>query len=547
MIGVIANPEDRAVVHEFFELFKVQWEFYRVGCQYEVLLCAGDESFDETAAGIVLLYAARELPCDAGQKVQIQPPGRTYCDASLLQKRVPIYASSLVFPDQTTKGLVDPESRQPLTYLRELPGGVMVRIGYDLFTEVRILLTTGQPATNAEIPSLDLHVAFLREMMLAHGASFVEIPPVPAGYQLIACLTHDVDHPCIRRHKFDHTTFGFLYRAIVDSLLNFLRGRRSFRHVLKNWIAAVKLPFVFLGLAEDFWSQFTDYTSLEKGRPSSFFIIPFRGQPGSTDDGPAPAKRAAAYGAADIAAQLAYVRTAGCEIALHGIDAWRDRMAGIGELKEICRVSGSRATGVRMHWLYFNQQSPALLEAGGAEYDSTVGYNQTIGYRAGTSQVYKPLECVRLLELPLHIMDTALFYPNYLHLSSSDAARHVGGILEHAVRSGGVVTVNWHDRSIAPERLWGDFYVYLMNELQERGAWFASAKDVVSWFRQRRLADFDSLSRQIERGQEFAVVEVGKGLPGLRVHVHNSRKRRSSNTAAVVSTSPLSAARVSRS
>ena len=56
-----------------------------------------------------------------------------------------------------------------------------------------------------------------------------------------------------------------------------------------------------------------------------------------------------------------------------------------------------------------------------SHYDSTVGYNETIGYRAGTSQVFKHPDVDHLLELPLHIMDTALFYPSYMNLSDDQA------------------------------------------------------------------------------------------------------------------------------
>jgi len=66
--------------------------------------------------------------------------------------------------------------------------------------------------------------------------------------------------------------------------------------------------------------------------------------------------------------------------------------------------------GVRMHWLYYSQQSAASWRPLARLYDSTIGYNDTIGYRAGTTQVYKPLDANRLLELPLHAMDTAMFY-----------------------------------------------------------------------------------------------------------------------------------------
>src|SRR5262249_33701598 len=149
---------------------------------------------------------------------------------------------------------------------------------------------------------------------------------------------------------------------------------------------------------------------------------------------------------------------AGCEVGLHGIDAWIDSARGREELSKIRLITGTRDVGVRMHWLFLGDQSPVVLENAGASYDSTVGYNQTVGYRAGTSQAYKPLNAATLLELPLHIMDTALFYPSHLHLSPKNATSTINQIIANAVQHGGCVTVNWHDRSIAPERLWTGTY-----------------------------------------------------------------------------------------
>ena len=52
------------------------------------------------------------------------------------------------------------------------------------------------------------------------------------------------------------------------------------------------------------------------------------------------------------------------------------------------------------------------------------------------------------------------------------------------------MTVLWHDRSHAPERLWGDFYIRLVQALKERNVWFASGAQVVDWFRKRRNVTF---------------------------------------------------------
>ena len=61
----------------------------------------------------------------------------------------------------------------------------------------------------------------------------------------------------------------------------------------------------------------------------------------------------------------------------------------------------------------------------------TIGYRETVGFCSGTTQVYKPLSAKSLLELPLHAMDTALFYRAYLGLSHHGAIKRLARMLEH--------------------------------------------------------------------------------------------------------------------
>ena len=63
------------------------------------------------------------------------------------------------------------------------------RIGYDLFGEVRTLLENGQPATQASVPTLDLHIALLRRLLLDANVPFVEIPARPDGYHFSLVLS----------------------------------------------------------------------------------------------------------------------------------------------------------------------------------------------------------------------------------------------------------------------------------------------------------------------------------------------------------------------
>jgi hypothetical protein len=523
MIGVIADPADEEVVREFFELFKTPWEFYRRDQRYDVLLCAGEGQFDGTAR-ITIFYAGGKTHHDDEQHV---PTSRQSRDARILLyqgKRIPIYGDTITFSEKSGGLLQDEGSHECMTYLDRSRDRVLVRIGYDLFSEVRSLLTVGQPPANASMPALELHIAVLRDLITGSGVPLVEIPPVPDGYGLIACLTHDVDHPSIRHHKLDHTIVGFLLRATFGSLVDTLLGRMSIRDAIRNWAAVVKLPLVHLGLAKDFWRDFdARYLELEDGLPSTFFVIPRKNYAGRRGDGSAPLLRGARYGAQELADSISKLRIAGREVGLHGIDAWLDGSAACEELEEVRRLTGVSEIGVRMHWLYYNEKSPATLEKAGAAYDSTIGYNETVGYRAGTTQVYKPLGANQLLELPLHVMDTALFYLSYLGLSPRKATARLREMADKGIHYGGCITINWHDRSLAPERLWGACYRELIQDLKTRGAWFATAGQAVSWFRKRRAAAFETDS--IEPGSVRAKVAPcdRDDLPGLRLRLHNAR------------------------
>src|SRR5436309_6599153 len=489
MIGVVANEAERRVVVEFFELFKTPWEFYRAGAHYDVLLCSNSTA-PESNARLLFLYGAQRQAFEESRSIRTISASR-HDFVSFRGERMPIYGSCLLFNSPGNEVVIHERTKWAAAVSVASGDQMGVRLGFDLFEEVRYLLTRGQPVEFASIPTLDLHISLLRELIVSCEVLLVEILPTPAEHRFTVCLTHDIDHARVRYHKCDHTMFGFLNRALIGSVIDFCRGRKSLRRVALNWKAAFSLPLVFAGLAKDFWNQLDRYLALEKDLASTFFVIPTKGDPGVDSDGRANGKRAARYSLTDIADDLQKLLAGNREIAVHGIDAWRDSAKGCDESERIQQVTGaSDEIGVRMHWLYFGAQTAMLLEKAGFDYNSTIGYNETIGYRAGTSQVFKHPDVDHLLELPLHIMDTALFYPSYMNLSDEQAGAATLPLIENAARFGGVLTINWHDRSLGPERLWGDAYVNLLRELRATTPWFATASQTVAWFRKRRATSF---------------------------------------------------------
>ncbi len=516
MIGVAASGDDLCIAAEFFELFKTPWEAAVPGKKYAAILSTNG-SIDHLNAETFLVYNSSVQMVDREAGVAVETvKGPT--DVGWTEVAFPIYGRAALFA--TRAGLLKNGGRA-LDYAHSANGRRVRRIGYDLFDEVRFLLAEGQPASWAATPTLDMHVAVLRQLLADLNVSFVEIAPRPDGYDFICCLTHDVDFLGIRRHTADRTLAGFALRASVGTLVDVLRARRPLSEATQNWRALLALPLVFLRLLPDFWRPFEDYAGANGRRKSTFFLVPFKNKAGVGPDGVVSASRAVPYQISEIGGQVRELAANGHEVAVHGIDAWRDADAGRAELSRLTSVTGQAAAGVRMHWLYFARDSAKRLEDAGFDYDSTCGYNDAIGYRAGTSQVFRPIGAHTLLELPLTVMDSAMFFSGRMDLTRTQALRRCRAIVDYARRFGGTLVINWHDRSLSPERLWGWCYRELLSEVESgnRG-WFATAGAAVAWFRWRRSIRFDSHARDFT---EIVGPARPADCPAARVVVHQGR------------------------
>jgi hypothetical protein len=519
VIGVITKADQQAVLEEFFELFKTPWETYTPGGKYDVIVSTTGE-VPLGKARLVISFGASPKGVDAfcgvtassqRKKGPFKYKGATvpvYGELALLESRGE--ATVLLSGAQGTVGI-----RHSLAN-----GGALIRLGYDLFEEARLLLTVGQPLEYAAVPTLDLHIEMLRSWILGEGISLLEIPAAPADHGFMVCLTHDIDFVGIRNHKFDHTMWGFLFRSTVGAVKNFLRGRLSFGNLIKSFRAAASLPFVFLGWVKDFWMPFDWYLEVEKGLAATYFLIPFKGRSGERVPGKYGSRRAAGYDVRELSDWAAILRNHGNEIGVHGIDAWHSVEQGRAELERIEEVAGKCSDGIRMHWLLQDDKTHSVLEEAGYNYDASAGYNESVGYRNGTTQVFRPLGARKLLELPTHVQDGALFYPNRLDLNEAEADARCNEIIDNNKSLGGILTLIWHDRSHSPERFWGDFYIRLVETLKFSGAFFATAAGAVDWFRKRREVRFERAGAEgaLRPGLRY---EGGEIQPPLRIRMYS--------------------------
>lgn len=525
MIGVVSREYQKPIVLEFFELFKTPWEFYSKENDYDVVLVS-DDTTELPPAKLVIVFGAETTQFDVDN--HLHPRRRD--DIVLLDHYgtcFPVYTGISSFQSPNNSSCLDTiiktrDGGEPVALLYVNSGVKILRTGYNLFGEIDFLLSRGQPVEYAATPTIEVHISILRKSIVASGILLVEMPPVPYGYSFVACLTHDVDFLELRNHGFDRSLAGFILRALVPVYCRGHQLKAALAKYYRNFVAVLSLPAVYLGFCSDTWFDIDRYLEIEGEIPSTFFFIPSKGDPGQSVPGyPAPKYRAARYAISDYTDLIEELLKRGCEVGIHGLDAWHDPVKGRCELAAVQKITGEDHHGVRMHWLYFSDASPKALSEAGFLYDSSVGYNEAVGFRVGTAQAFRWPGSGSLLELPLIVMDTALFYPDRMGLSERKARDVCATIISKMRRYGGVMTVNWHTRSLSPERNWDDFYINLLAALRIEHAYFFTARQAAYWFMQRRATKLESVE-VTSKTVRVTLSQVGGGFepaPLVRIHL----------------------------
>ncbi len=165
MIGVIAKETETRAAQEFFQLFKTPWEFYVPDHVYDLVLVTTEEIPFQLAAKVVVIFNSKRLPCD----IEIEVQGKPGPKAEWLvwnNVEIPLYGDSMAFQTEEQPFVQRRDGAGGVGVVFEKPMGLWVRVGYDLFREIAFLLSQGQPAENATVPALELHISLLRGIMI---------------------------------------------------------------------------------------------------------------------------------------------------------------------------------------------------------------------------------------------------------------------------------------------------------------------------------------------------------------------------------------------
>jgi peptidoglycan/xylan/chitin deacetylase (PgdA/CDA1 family) len=177
---------------------------------------------------------------------------------------------------------------------------------------------------------------------------------------------------------------------------------------------------------------------------------------------------------------------AGAEVGLHGSYLAADELDRLARERVLLAQLDGPLLGHRYHYLRVDpHRNLAPLAGLGFRYDTSLGFPDALGFRAGIAHPFRPWDFSRdqaadLVEVPLAVMDATLAEERYANLSAADAKPRVLELLDWAAENGGAFSILWHpERFDSPSaRGWDRLYFETIDAVRERGGVCLSAGEL---------------------------------------------------------------------
>jgi peptidoglycan/xylan/chitin deacetylase (PgdA/CDA1 family) len=164
----------------------------------------------------------------------------------------------------------------------------------------------------------------------------------------------------------------------------------------------------------------------------------------------------------------------------------------VNELKKqkeaLEKALGHEVISIRQHYLHYDiRVTPAVHAKADFKYDSTLGFNDNVGFRFGTCHPWhlyhlKAEEELSITEIPLIIHDVAMLNPDKgMRLDEDTAFQYINQITEAVEKVGGVLTLLWHPDSIIKEDWW-NLYLRTLYYLKKKDVWFGVVREIGQWW-----------------------------------------------------------------
>ncbi|MEA3287588.1 MAG: polysaccharide deacetylase family protein [Candidatus Marinimicrobia bacterium] len=324
-------------------------------------------------------------------------------------------------------------------------------------------------------------------------------PIWPKGKEFAVCLTHDVD-----------AVSEFNLSQNVRSILKLLKNdsKRPLGEVLR-WILIHKLNALrgIIG-RPDRLCDFENWLDLEEGvgARSTFFFAPETVTLPHNSDCMYKYDQTIHFRGEliSVAELMRMMDSKGWEIGLH--PSWHTHNnleEMISQKRQVENIVGHDIQSVRQHFLKYNpMKTPQTQSLAGFKVDSTLGFNDNVGFRRGTSYPFSSYnletnEKIDLLHIPLTVQDGALMLSEKgLRLDADTSVEYVKLMLDAVQEVGGVLNLSWHPHTINRPGFW-DVYKRVLELVQQEDPWFATIGELGKWWSKEVKIDLDTYTAQL--------------------------------------------------
>ncbi len=193
------------------------------------------------------------------------------------------------------------------------------------------------------------------------------------------------------------------------------------------------------------------------------------------------------------------------------------------------KVLGHQITGVRQHYLRLMfPQAWKNFEQAGFLYDSSCGYNNSVGFRAGTSLPFRTYDYElevenNLFEIPFSIMDYSWKELSRNELQQQEIFENVISRIE---ATHGLIHILWHPSNLA-EPVFQPYWNRLINWMEHEDFYNASLYQLLEWRAKRSEVTCPSF-RDSPDAMEF-VLHSGNSLQNLCLGIVSPRQLQQSD------------------
>lgn len=331
----------------------------------------------------------------------------------------------------------------------------------------------------AETPLVNVYLRFLEDLFKQKYPHMRTTPLWPEGKKCAIGLSHDVDRP--DKYTFLKAPFFLKNKTLKENLWINLRK------------ASAAIKYITDKHRDNYW-LFKDILQSEEqlGFQSTFFFAAVN----SFDE----------YGAFydvdyDITndkflAVFDEILKREFEIGLHAsYNAYLNKHHFVYEKQKIEDITKIKLKGLRHHYWHMRKDQLRTLrmhEFAGFEYDSSIAFNDSLGFRRNIALPYFPWDegngCkLNIMELPVFCMDDHLFCRPIEIYAAVDELKK---FLETIKQLGGVGVIDWHVKSSYPKNSkylnWGKTYIKLLEHLSnESEIWVTSLGNISDWLKNR--------------------------------------------------------------